>query len=124
MGIKEDLLLEENAGLRATVEKGQAKIAEKAAAAPKHPAGWEPGFNILGKTGSLVTRPTEEPTIPDDWDDVLKVWGLDPAKFEIVEPVNFRAWDTNVGDRCNQNPLLLQGLCNQQERLWNRRRLL
>ena len=49
MGIKEDLLLEENAGLRATVEKGQAKIEQKAAAPAKHPTGWEPGFNILGK---------------------------------------------------------------------------
>lgn len=49
MGLKEDLLLEENAGLRATVEKGQTKIAEKAAAPMKHPTGWEPGFNILGK---------------------------------------------------------------------------
>ncbi len=49
MGIKEDLLLKENAGLRATVEKGQARIADKAAPPVKHPTGWEPGFNIIGK---------------------------------------------------------------------------
>ncbi len=52
----------------------------------------------MAKSGSLVTRPTETPIIPNDWDDVLKVWGLDPEKFEVVEPVNFRAWDTNTGD--------------------------
>lgn len=93
--LQDDLLLQENASLRAAVEKNKAEFAEKKDKV-QHPKGWEPGFNITGKSGEIVSRPTEKQEIPD-WDTVLDIWGLDPEKFEVVEPVQFRAWDANVG---------------------------
>lgn len=75
--------------------------AGKGAEAPRrpkgqHPAGWEPGVAWDGVKGTLTTAPLE--TAPNDWAELLAVWGLDPKLHEIVEPVGFRAWDAAMGE--------------------------
>lgn len=55
------------------------------------PSGWEPGVAWDGTQGTLSTGAMDGP--PKAWDDILKVWGLDPTDIEIVEPVQMRAWD-------------------------------
>lgn len=57
----------------------------------KHPAGWEPGVAWDGESGTLTTRPLDSE--PNDWSELLSVWDLDPNVFEVVEPVQYRAWD-------------------------------
>lgn len=61
-----------------------------------HPHGWEPGLTWDGDSGVLNTGPLDAP--PDKWDHLLEIWNLDPAECEVLEPVQFRAWDANVGD--------------------------
>lgn len=63
---------------------------------PEHPKGWEPGVVWDGTKGTVTTKPVSAP--PDNWDDLLKVWDLDPAVYEVVEPVQFRAWDAAIGE--------------------------
>ena len=63
---------------------------------PEHPKGWEPGVVWDGVKGTVTTKPVSAP--PDNWDDLLKIWDLDPAVYEVVEPVQFRAWDAAIGD--------------------------
>lgn len=63
---------------------------------PRPPKGWEPGLAWDGIKGTLTTKPLAKR--PDTWDELLKVWGLDPEKYEVVEPVQYRAWDANVGE--------------------------
>jgi predicted phosphodiesterase len=33
-----------------------------------------------------------------NWDAVLKIWGLDPEKFRVVEPVVFNVWGDPLGN--------------------------
>lgn len=61
----------------------------------KHPSGWEPGVAWNGETGTLTSQPLESE--PNDWSELLAVWDLDPTIFEVIEPVQFRAWDANTG---------------------------
>lgn len=61
----------------------------------KHPAGWEPGVEWKGNEGVLTTAPLDSK--PGNWDELLRVWDLDPARYEVIEPVQYRAWDTNIG---------------------------
>lgn len=63
---------------------------------PRPPAGWEPGVAWDGTQGQLTTGPMAGP--PTAWDDILKVWNLDPKEVEIVEPVQLRAWDAQSKD--------------------------
>jgi hypothetical protein len=63
---------------------------------PQHPAGWEPGIAWNGQTGTITSRPIAEPG--PNWDELLRVWGFDPANVEIVEPVQVRTWDAAVGN--------------------------
>lgn len=58
---------------------------------PKPPQGWEPGIAWDGQQGLLTTGAMTGP--PTAWDDILKVWNLDPKEVEIIEPVQLRAWD-------------------------------
>lgn len=62
----------------------------------RHPAGWEPGVAWDGHAGTLTTAPLD--SAPEDWADLLAVWDLDPAEFEVVEPVQYRAWDAPTGE--------------------------
>lgn len=57
----------------------------------KHPSGWEPGVAWDGDAGTLTTHPLDSE--PNDWSELLAVWNLDPEVFEVVEPVQYRAWD-------------------------------
>jgi len=65
------------------------------AAGMRHPSGWEPGVAWDGAAGTLTTQPLTGP--PGDWSELLAVWDLDPAQYEVVEPVQYRAWDAAVG---------------------------
>lgn len=60
-----------------------------------HPQGWEPGLVMEGESGTLQTGPLTR--TPNDWNELLAVWGLDPEKYEVIEPVQYRAWDANIG---------------------------
>ena len=57
----------------------------------KHPSGWEPGVAWDGESGTLTTQPLDSQ--PSDWAELLAVWDLDPVLFEVIEPVQYRAWD-------------------------------
>jgi len=59
-------------------------------------AQWLPGVVWDGSEGTVTTNaiPIEE---SPDWDSVLRIWGLDPANFSVVEPVLFNAWGNPEG---------------------------
>lgn len=80
--------------LDALVAAGE--TSEFQASQPRPPAGWEPGVAWDGDSGTITTRPLEAP--PNDWSELLSVWDLDPAEFEIIEPVQYRAWDAGIGE--------------------------
>jgi predicted phosphodiesterase len=58
------------------------------------PPGWRPGVEWDGHAGTLTTAPLPAP--PTHWNELLAVWDLDPVIFEVVEPVQYRAWDGPV----------------------------
>ncbi len=71
---------------------------------PKHPTGYEPGFVLDDKQdGFLVPQPrpfTDGETIATDrepWEAHLRKAGLDPAKVQVVPPVEVRTWDAAIG---------------------------
>lgn len=66
------------------------------ASTPRPPSGWEPGVAWDGQSGTLTTQPMEAP--PRDWSELLSVWDLDPAEYEVIEPVQYRAWDAGIGE--------------------------
>ena len=55
-------------------------------------ADWRPGVMWSGDDGTVTTVPVAGDRQPD-WDDVLRVWDLDPERYAVVEPVLFNAWD-------------------------------
>ena len=61
-----------------------------------HPQGWEPGVAWNGKEGTIVTGALPAENAPN-WDTILRVWGLDPDKFQVVEPVLFNVWGDPLG---------------------------
>jgi predicted phosphodiesterase len=65
-------------------------------ATSRPPSGWEPGVAWDGVSGTLTTQPMDAP--PRDWSELLAVWDLDPAEYEVVEPVQYRAWDAGIGE--------------------------
>ena len=62
----------------------------------QHPEGWEPGVTWNGNEGTITTTGMPAENAPD-WSTVLRVWGLDPEKFEVVEPVLFNVWGDTLG---------------------------
>jgi hypothetical protein len=60
------------------------------------PKGWAAGVEVTGDKGIITTGPVTEPV--EDWSDTLKIWGLDPEKFEVVGPLTFKAWDMGAKD--------------------------
>lgn len=60
-----------------------------------HPKGWEPGYTWDGSAGVLTTRPLADR--PRTWDEFIRDAGLDPDDVEVIEPVNVRGWDANMG---------------------------
>ncbi len=54
-------------------------------------AGEEDGsISLTGDSGVIKTGMVTEPIT--DWTDTLKVWGLDPDVFEVIQPVTMKAW--------------------------------
>ena len=62
------------------------------------PGGWEPGVAWDGPEGVLTSGPLTERPDAEAWQELLAVWDLDPTIYEIVEPVQYRAWDASIGD--------------------------
>lgn len=54
-------------------------------------AEWKAGVVWNGSEGTVTTNamPAEE---SPNWDSVLRLWGLDPNNFRVIEPVLFNAW--------------------------------
>lgn len=65
-----------------------------------HPQGFEPGVRWNGHDGELSTGPLT--AAPSCWDELLRMWDLDPALVEVVEPVERRSWDAAVGGGITQ----------------------
>jgi predicted phosphodiesterase len=59
-------------------------------------AEWTPGVTWMGDEGTITTPPVEGESHPD-WSGVLKMWGLDPEHFAVVEPVLFNVWGDTLG---------------------------
>ena len=59
-------------------------------------AEWTPGVTWMGDEGTVTTPPVEGESHPD-WSGVLKMWGLDPEHFAVVEPVLFNVWGDTLG---------------------------
>lgn len=82
MSLEDDLNSLTNPGDRSNYRQG---------VMAKHPSGWEPGVAWNGDSGTLTSQPLDAE--PNDWSELLAVWDLDPKVFEVVEPVQYRAWD-------------------------------
>jgi len=54
-------------------------------------AEWTPGVSWQGEEGTVTTEAVEGDAHPD-WSGVLRMWGLDPENFAVVEPVLFNVW--------------------------------
>jgi hypothetical protein len=54
-------------------------------------AEWQAGVVWNGDEGTITTTalPLEE---APNWDSILRIWGLDPTQFRVVEPVLFNVW--------------------------------
>ena len=52
---------------------------------------WEAGAHIEGDVGTVTTGPVNGPIT--DWDQILLIWNLDPAAFQIDGVPTFKAWD-------------------------------
>jgi predicted phosphodiesterase len=73
--------------LTAPVEAGEAKPPP-----PRNRAAeWRPGVFWEGNEGTLTTDIVAGADLPN-WDHVLNLWGLNPEKFAVVEPVLFNVW--------------------------------
>lgn len=59
-------------------------------------AEWRPGVIWDGSEGTITTGPMPGDDLPN-WDHVLKIWGLDPERFRVVEPVLFNVWGDPTG---------------------------
>ena len=59
-------------------------------------ADWMPGVTWQGEEGTVTTQPMEGDNAPD-WSGVLRMWGLDPEYFAVVEPVLFNVWGDPLG---------------------------
>jgi len=78
--------------LIAPVESGQ----PSSPAPRERVADWRPGVIWDGAEGT-VTTPAMPGEASPDWDSVLRIWGLEPEKFSVVEPVLFNVWGNPDG---------------------------
>ena len=63
----------------------------------KHPTGYEPGIDT--GAGTIVYRTSAKPNeVSHDWAFILEDYGLDPEAFTVMEPVQVRSWDANMGE--------------------------
>lgn len=71
------------------------------------PAGWEPGVIWHGSSGEITTDMLYD--TPSDWDDILRMRGLDPEKFEVVnDTMRWCSWD---GWRKTEDGLTESSIC-------------
>lgn len=77
--------------LKTTEMKSVQKVAPR-----ERKADWLPGVTWQGEEGTVTTQPMEGESAPD-WSGVLRMWGLDPEHFEVVEPVLFNVWGDTLG---------------------------
>lgn len=47
-----------------------------------------------GDTGTIQTGTLDAPVT--DWSDIFTIWNLDPAVFEVIEPVRMSAWQVGA----------------------------
>jgi hypothetical protein len=47
-------------------------------------------ISLTGDSGIIKTGAVAEPIT--DWTDTIKLWGLDPQVFEVIQPVTMKAW--------------------------------
>jgi hypothetical protein len=47
-------------------------------------------ISLTGASGVIKTGAVAEPIT--DWTETIKLWGLDPEVFEVVQPVTMKAW--------------------------------
>jgi predicted phosphodiesterase len=59
-------------------------------------AQWREGVEWNGTEGFITTGVLEGELSPS-WDGVLRIWGLDPEQFMVVEPVLFNVWGDPLG---------------------------
>ncbi len=78
--------------LKTTAENGTTQQIESR----KRSAEWTPGVSWNGSEGIVTTEAMEGETHPD-WSGVLRMWGLDPEHFAVVEPVLFNVWGDPMG---------------------------
>jgi len=57
---------------------------------------WKAGVVWSGAEGTITTNAIPAEEIPN-WDSILRIWGLDPTKFRVVEPVLFNVWGDPLG---------------------------
>lgn len=50
----------------------------------------EGSISLTGDSGIIKTGAVAEPIT--DWTDTIKLWGLDPDVFEVIQPVTMKAW--------------------------------
>jgi len=62
----------------------------------EHAEGWEPGVSWDGQQGTITSTAMPADNAPD-WDSILRIWGLDPEQFSVVEPVLFNVWGDPQG---------------------------
>lgn len=75
---------------------GQAEKEEHEPPKRDRKAQWVPGIEWKGDEGEVTTLPMEGEIAPD-WTGVLRMWGLDPNYFAVVEPVLFNVWGDPLG---------------------------
>lgn len=74
--------------------ESQADNDYQATKAKETPPGWTPGLEWDGKGGEITTPALGEVPSSEDWSDLLRHYGLDPERHEVVEDtVRFTAWD-------------------------------
>lgn len=49
-----------------------------------------PALSLTGDSGVIKTGTVDQPIT--DWTDTIKLWGLDPEVFEVIQPVTMKAW--------------------------------
>lgn len=66
---------------------------------PKHPKGWEPGFEWDGRKGFIVAEPGKgAPQFETLLIELCEAIGEDPARYEIVGDIQVRRWQQTPGD--------------------------
>tara|TARA_R110002020_G_scaffold4071_4_gene17939 strand:- start:954 stop:2132 length:1179 start_codon:yes stop_codon:yes gene_type:complete len=60
-------------------------------------SGWQPGYDINPQTGmGELTHVGTDPDYQNKYDEILRDWGFDPKKYEIVGTVRASSWNTQL----------------------------